>query len=337
MNATPAVCIPGAVVTHVLPDESAIRLAKGQLSLYIHTLPSPCSESTVTSTDDSSSSSSTSSTAFFSSQRVRLRKRPPPILTLVVGNAAFPLYHDTPFGTLKDDGRVYIFQPPIIEAEGYVKLRLPHGVMTASSQLSHARDTFEQILLDHGLLVDGLEAIGDDLGRTFKEQAVSASSRLRDATKEYLRGNPPTRHPAPVSATTHGFSAMTAAATESLYRAATLATSAIGSAAWTAGAWVTDRLTGVDSDGTREPVDTGASHVHERRKTSRHRSSGRSKTNHKPKEKSTLPSVGGNLVGVVQGVGAVTGVPLAAGVSAVGGAVGGVVERELEYERGQAS
>ena len=40
-------------------------------------------------------------------------KEAEPVLTLVVGKSAFPLYKSTVFGTLANDSRTYVFTPEV--------------------------------------------------------------------------------------------------------------------------------------------------------------------------------------------------------------------------------
>lgn len=78
-----SVTIPNSTVTHVLGDTS-VDIARGNLTL-----------STVSVTDEKSGDD----------------KRT--VLTLTVGNAAFPLHRTTLFGTLAENERTYAFKPEI--------------------------------------------------------------------------------------------------------------------------------------------------------------------------------------------------------------------------------
>ena len=71
--------IPGCVAAQVLGEETTV-LSEGTLSLVVM----PKSD-----------------------------KEAEPVLTLVVGKSAFPLYKSTVFGTLANDSRTYVFTPEV--------------------------------------------------------------------------------------------------------------------------------------------------------------------------------------------------------------------------------
>ena len=96
------VSIPDCVATHVLGETSA-DLGHGDLTLML--------------TKASDVSAPAAPSASGTSQH--------PLLTLSVGNAAFPLLKTTTFGTINDDERVYVFTPEIGgEVGGWVPLRM---------------------------------------------------------------------------------------------------------------------------------------------------------------------------------------------------------------------
>lgn len=159
---TSAVTIPNTIVKHVLGD-SDILLAEADLNLFVLPTPSePSSHAQAEAKDEE------------------------PIMTLTVGKAAFPLFRTTLFGTLADDETAYIFSPPITEAEGYVKIVLPQGVKEPGSGLSKLRDAFEGILIQYGLLKEGIEAVGDEVGRSFREHTQTITQRIQEATTGLL-------------------------------------------------------------------------------------------------------------------------------------------------------
>ena len=91
-----SVTIPSVSVFHVLGEETA-ELAHGDLTL-----------STVNTSDEKPNTD------------------PEAVLTLTVGDAAFPLHRTTVFGTLAENERTYAFKPEIVgetasgAGEGYV-------------------------------------------------------------------------------------------------------------------------------------------------------------------------------------------------------------------------
>lgn len=136
------------------------------------------------------------------------------------------------------------------------------------TQLSQLRDRFEGILIEHGLLMGGIEAAGDEVGRSVRENTYRIARRIQEATKEsdsqflwhdillmllvrYLRDNPPTKYPTEVPQTVHTVTSASSTATESLFRAASLVTSAVGSAASSAGSWMTANVVPTTDENTR--------------------------------------------------------------------------------------
>ncbi|EKM51053.1 uncharacterized protein PHACADRAFT_263012 [Phanerochaete carnosa HHB-10118-sp] len=128
------------------------------------------------------------------------------VLTLSIGNMTFSLHRKTVFGTVTENDRTYVFNPEIGEGQGesvvdgfvsvysvseacayatfrYVKVVLPEEV-TSNQQLRELQEQFEQILIDYGLLKEGVEAIGDELGRSAHEDATNAADLIRATTKE---------------------------------------------------------------------------------------------------------------------------------------------------------
>ncbi|KAI0688601.1 hypothetical protein BC835DRAFT_1419040 [Cytidiella melzeri] len=183
---------------------------------------------------------------------------PNTILVLTVGGAAFPLRPTTTFGTVADDERVYIFTPEIQDASlpagGYVRLTLPdksHGLTDA------AQEKFEQILIDHGLLKTGVLAASDELSSSINDEAVVVAASIRKSTAGFLANNPPTETPLTHSATTHSVAASASSASTTIYNAAQSVSSAVSSAASTAGAFLSERITGgPPSEETKEAAST---------------------------------------------------------------------------------
>ena len=84
------VAIPDCVATHILGETTAY-LGHGDLTLL--------------STKAADVSAPAAPSGNGTSQH--------PLLTLMVGGAAFPLFKTTTFGTMNDDERVYVFTPEI--------------------------------------------------------------------------------------------------------------------------------------------------------------------------------------------------------------------------------
>lgn len=64
-----------------------------------------------------------------------------------------------------------------------MKITLPE-VVTHEPSFVRLQEKFEQILIDHGLLKTGIEAVGDELGRSVREDAVSTAQAIRETTAE---------------------------------------------------------------------------------------------------------------------------------------------------------
>ncbi|TCD63799.1 hypothetical protein EIP91_004950 [Steccherinum ochraceum] len=215
MSSQPAaVTIPGVTAIHVV-GKSEVELGSGDLTL-IALSPPPHKGSTSPTSDDGTN----------------------PVLALAIGKAAFPLFKSTDFGTLAGDERVYLFSPQVGEKVGYVKVTLPEGVKEEGSEFASLQEQFEKILIDYGLLKDGIAAAGDEIGRGVKESAGSAATKIRGGTAVYLAENPPTQHPATFTQGTHNVTASSESAANSLFSMASKAAGAVGNAASSAGAWV---------------------------------------------------------------------------------------------------
>ena len=60
-----------------------------------------------------------------------------------------------------------------------MKITLPNGVMEEGSEFAKLQENFEKILIDYGLLKDGIAAAGDELGRSAREGASSTARKIR--------------------------------------------------------------------------------------------------------------------------------------------------------------
>ncbi|OCH85848.1 hypothetical protein OBBRIDRAFT_739112 [Obba rivulosa] len=187
-----------------------------------------------------------------------------PILTLTVGSAAFPLFRTSTFGTLANgDYRTYVFTPEIGSEKGgyvccihyrmatahtsvgytsYVQITLPQGVEEAESMLSQLQTRFEQVLVDYGLLKEGVEANADELGKSVRDESAVLAQNVKDSVPPYLTQYPPTTSPASFTETGHSVMASSASGTGSLAATAWQLTNAVSTAAGQAGAWVAGRF-----------------------------------------------------------------------------------------------
>lgn len=112
-----------------------------------------------------------------------------PILLLTVGNKAFPLLKDTIFGTHAGVEEWYTFDlalPTAASASAatdepsrtWVRLNLPPQIRQEGSEANRARDHFEEVLINKGLLLDGIKATGDEWGQAAAQTGAAAASRL---------------------------------------------------------------------------------------------------------------------------------------------------------------
>jgi hypothetical protein len=92
----------------------------------------------------------------------------------------------------------------------YIKVVLPSSVAERGSEFAKLQERFEEILIKYGLLKDGIEAIGDELGRSVRENALVASEAMRGAAAQYTHENPPTDEPMKFSSTTHSITSSAA-------------------------------------------------------------------------------------------------------------------------------
>ncbi|KAI0824434.1 hypothetical protein BC628DRAFT_1322728 [Trametes gibbosa] len=206
LSAHPLVSIPGAVAAQLLGEETTI-LSHGTLSLVV--IPN------IADTDLG------------------------PLLTLTVGQAAFPLLKTTTFGTLADDSRTYLFTPQVEGiCQGFVAVVLPEVTDHPGTDLEGLQNDFELALVEYGLLKDGFEAAADEIGRSVHEDSARTAQRIRDAKTQYMRIHPRTSDPAHLSQTSHNVAGGAASGTQSVADAAHWVSGAVTSAASSAGAWI---------------------------------------------------------------------------------------------------
>ena len=110
-----------------------------------------------------------------------------PILTLKVGNAAFPLTKSTTFYTHASSPRFYVFSPVLEDAAlgsgTYVKIILPEDIGVAGSEAEQARNSFEEILIKHGLLQEDPVAVASELSAEARLAGQTAASFIQGVAR----------------------------------------------------------------------------------------------------------------------------------------------------------
>ncbi|KAG8705737.1 hypothetical protein FRC08_001488 [Ceratobasidium sp. 394] len=128
-----------------------------------------------------------------------------PILTLKVGNAAFPISKSTTFYTHADSPRIYIFSPTLDEtaigAGTYVKITLPNEIEVEGSDAERARNAFEEVLVQHKLLEEGAGAVADEISAGAREAGAKIAGGIERAATRHASGPP--NPPSTFSPTTH--------------------------------------------------------------------------------------------------------------------------------------
>jgi hypothetical protein len=156
--------IPNCVALQIIGGDTETPLSKGDLTLSLPTITSsgrsPITEGPPTSTSA-------------------------PILLAFVGKTLFPLYKDTNFGTFTNNSRQYAFDFRLSkDTSTQVRLVLPEDI-TESVQ-----DGFEEILIQSGLLLQGLRAAGDEIMRSARMGGKENAERIKQGTKEHISNTP---------------------------------------------------------------------------------------------------------------------------------------------------
>ncbi|KAJ1300371.1 hypothetical protein OPQ81_005190 [Rhizoctonia solani] len=161
-----------------------------------------------------------------------------PILTLKIGNAAFPITKATPFYTHTSSSRIYLFAPVLedvaLGAGTYVKITLPEDIATPGSEAEKARDAFEEVLLNHGLLQEGTAAFADELASGAREAGLKAASSIKGIAKSQTSGPP--AEPSSFSPTTHSVADSAVSGTQTVRDYTASASQAVASAGASFGA-----------------------------------------------------------------------------------------------------
>ncbi|OBZ72987.1 hypothetical protein A0H81_06796 [Grifola frondosa] len=127
----------------------------------------------------------------------------------------------------------------------YVKIVLPAGVTEPDSPLSELQSQFEQVLINHRLLKEGIVAAADEVGMSVREDPSHAAHCIRDATA---------LHTSSLSQTTHAITSSSTAGTKTFATTAHRISGAVGAAAASAGAWMAGTLVPTNPDATQSLV-----------------------------------------------------------------------------------
>ena len=65
-----------------------------------------------------------------------------------------------------------------------MKVTLPEGVKVQGSPFEKLQTQFEQVLVRHGLLKEGVEAVADEVGKSMRESSASVAQGVRLSTSE---------------------------------------------------------------------------------------------------------------------------------------------------------
>lgn len=86
-----------------------------------------------------------------------------------MADRALPLYKHTVFGNYAGVEEWYTFELAVSLSSGqedkartWVRLSLPPAIHDEGSAARHSRDAFEEILILHGLLLDGVKVVDDE-------------------------------------------------------------------------------------------------------------------------------------------------------------------------------
>ncbi|CCO36464.1 hypothetical protein BN14_10599 [Rhizoctonia solani AG-1 IB] len=237
--ATPLVSIENCTTVQVLSTQD-VPLATGTLQL----LPAE-------STD---SASPTAHSADASS----------PILTLKIGNAAFPITKTTPFYTHTSSSRIYLFAPALedvaVGAGTYVKITLPEDIATPGSEAEKSRDAFEEVLLNHGLLQEGTAAFADELASGAREVGLKAANSIKGVAQSHTSGPP--AEPTNFSSTTHQAADSVVSGTETVKDYTASASQTVSSAGASIGATAGSYLSKATETVAKAGVAVGERLVH---------------------------------------------------------------------------
>lgn len=109
------------------------------------------------------------------------------ILTLKIGNAAFPLTKSTTFYTHVTSPRIYLFSPVLEGAAPgtgtYVKVTLPEAIGVEGSEAEQARNSFEELLVKHGLLEEGPGAVADEISASSRGAGQKVASSIEGVAR----------------------------------------------------------------------------------------------------------------------------------------------------------
>ncbi|KAF8725013.1 A Receptor for Ubiquitination Targets, partial [Rhizoctonia solani] len=187
-----------------------------------------------------------------------------PILTLKIGNAAFPITKATPFYTHTSSSRIYLFAPVLedvaVGAGTYVKITLPEDIATPGSDAEKSRDAFEEVLLNHGLLQEGTAAFADELASGAREAGLKAASSIKGVASSHTSGPP--AEPSSFSSTTHQVADSAVSGTETIKDYTASASQTVSSAGASIGATAGSYLSKATETVAKAGVAVGERLVH---------------------------------------------------------------------------
>lgn len=167
-----------------------------------------------------------------------------PLLLLKIESSLFPLYKDTIFGTHDGKEEWYTFSLRVgtkdDAASGsspsmWVRLVLPP---LTTPELTSRRDQFEQHLIARGLLLDGIRATGDELGRASAQSGAQAARSVHQSAATHQTTTDPTDSPWQFSRLSHDASKNFKASTGTVAEYTTAASQAVSGLAASAGSAV---------------------------------------------------------------------------------------------------
>ncbi|KAG9024510.1 hypothetical protein FRB95_011429 [Tulasnella sp. JGI-2019a] len=122
-------------------------------------------------------------------------------VTLRLAELAFPLSPHSPVLTHSQNPLWYFFKGPV---EGsYVRITLPEQSALEGTPEHELRDRFEDALIHAGLLTTGVEAAGDEISASVKEDATWVSKWITSRGQAYAGSHDATSHPLTFPAAIH--------------------------------------------------------------------------------------------------------------------------------------
>lgn len=172
-----------------------------------------------------------------------------PLLLLKVDQSVFPLHKNTTMGTHEGKEEWYTFNLDVSGTQTWIRLVLPPLI---SSEVVSARDELERQLIKHGLLLDGIRATGDEIGRTSTQTGSETAQSIHSASVHHVNTTQPTDSPWTFSRFSRNASRGFKESTETVASYTSAASNAVAGLAASAGSAL-----GSLSAGTREDLGQG--------------------------------------------------------------------------------